>query len=131
MIKNKIHYQITGEFKADFGTTISNPIIKINVNSADIVSTGLLHCEYNVYNSEEDYYNGKYFFKGEKEVNKGTEEEPIIILERLVNFTYPIADVPNWGIQTYKENQRKIIADTFGYDIANVVLVEEPTIEEE
>ena len=113
MITNKIHYQITGDFKADFGTTISNPIIKISVDSTGVISTGVLQCEYNVYISAETYENGYYFFKGHY---NGA---------RLINFTYPIADVPDWGIQTYKQDQRKIIADTFGYDIANVVLVEE------
>ena len=113
MIKNDIHYQITGDFNTDFGTTISNPIIKINVDSTGVITTGLLQCEYNVYISAQTYENGYYFFKGHY---NGA---------RLVNFTYPIADVPNWGIQTYKQDQRKIIADTFGYDIANVVLVEE------
>jgi len=33
--------------------------------------------------------------------------------------------VPNWGIQTYEQDQIKIIADTFGYNIENVVLVQE------
>tara|TARA_Y100000592_G_scaffold101114_1_gene185641 strand:+ start:24474 stop:24821 length:348 start_codon:yes stop_codon:yes gene_type:complete len=113
MIKNEIHYQITGDFNTDFGTVISNPIIKISVDSTGVISTGLLQCEYNVYISAETYENGYYFFKGHYNGS------------RLVNFTYPIADVPNWGIQTYKQDQRKIIADTFGYDIANVVLVEE------
>ena len=118
MITNKIHYQITGDFKADFGTTISNPIIKINVDSSGVISTGLLQCEYNVYVSASAYESGYYFFKGEKDDS------------RLINFSYPIADVPNWGIQNYEQDQRKIIADTFGYDITNVVLVQEPTEEE-
>lgn len=113
MIKNKIHYQITGDFNTDFGTTISNPIIKIDVNSTNVISTGILNCEYNVYVSAEKYQEGKYFFKGEKDG------------KRIVNFDYPVSDVPTWGMMTYKEEQRKIIADTFGYDVANVVLVEE------
>ena len=108
MITNKIHYQITGDFNTDFGTVITNPIIKIDVNSTGVISTGLLQCEYNVYISKENY-----FFKGHYND------------ERLINFTYPIADVPTWGIQTYEEQQRKIIADTFGYDLENVVLVQE------
>lgn len=114
MIKNKIHYQITGDLVADYGVTVSNPIIKIAVSDKGVISDGLLKCEYNIYVSNESYSSGKYFFKAEKEG------------ERLINFNFPIADVPNWGIQTYKEDQRKIIADTFGFDIANVVLVEEP-----
>jgi len=125
MIKNKIHYQITGDFKADYGVTVTNPIIKIAVSDKGVIADGLLKVEYNVYISADTYNEGKYFFKGEHEVNQGTEEEPIMVWKRLVNFTYPIADVPNWGIQSYKEDQRKIIADTFGYDISKVVLVEE------
>jgi hypothetical protein len=113
MIKNKIHYQITGDFKADFGTTVSNPIIKIAVSDKGVIADGLLKCEYNVYVSADAYNAGKYFFKAEKED------------KRLINFTYPIADVPNWSFATYAEDQRKIIADTFGYNLANVVLVEE------
>ncbi len=113
MIKNKEYYQITGDIVADFGTTVTNPIIKVAVSSAGVESTGLLNCEYNIYASAETYTNGKYFFKAEKED------------ARLINFTYPVADVPNWGIQSYKEDQRKIIADTFGLDVANVALVEE------
>ena len=113
MITNKIHYQITGDFNTDFGTVITNPIIKIDVNSMGVISTGLLQCEYIVYISKEKYEEGFYFFKGHYND------------ERLINFTYPIADVPTWGIQTYEEQQRKIIADTFGYDLENVVLVQE------
>ena len=113
MIKNKIHYQITGDFNTDFGTIITNPIIKIDVSSTGVISSGLLECEYNVYISADTYQNGFYFFKGHY---NGA---------RLINFTYPIADVPNWGIQTYEQDQRKIIADTFGYEVEKVVLVEE------
>tara|TARA_R100000951_G_C2652234_1_gene184720 strand:+ start:422 stop:784 length:363 start_codon:yes stop_codon:yes gene_type:complete len=117
MIKNKEYYQITGDLIADFGTTITNPIIKIDVSSAGVTTTGLLNCEYNVYASAENYESGKYFFKAEKDG------------ERLINFSYPIVDVPGWSWLAYKEEQRKIIADTFGFDLENVVLVEEPTEE--
>ena len=48
-----------------------------------------------------------------------------MVWKRLVNFTYPVANVPTWGIMSDKEEQIKIIADTFGLDLANVVLVEE------
>jgi hypothetical protein len=113
MIKNKIHYQITGDLIADFGTTITNPMIKIAVSDKGVINDGILKCEYNVYISAAAYNEGKYFFKAEKDG------------ERLKNFNYPIENVPNWGIQTYKEDQRKIIADTFGFSIENVVLVEE------
>jgi len=113
MIKNKEYYQITGNIDADFGVTISNPIIKVAVSSVGVESSGLLNCEYNIYATAEAYTSGKYFFKAEKED------------ARLINFTYPVANVPNWGIQSYKEDQRKIIADTFGFDVANVALVEE------
>tara|TARA_R110001592_G_scaffold130727_1_gene343987 strand:+ start:112 stop:474 length:363 start_codon:yes stop_codon:yes gene_type:complete len=117
MIKNSIHYQITGDLIADFGTTISNPIIKIAVSDRGVISDGLLKCEYNIYISGDAYEYGKYFFKAEKDG------------ERLINFTYPIENVLTWSILTYKEDQRKIIADTFGFEIEKVVLVEEPTEE--
>ena len=42
-----------------------------------------------------------------------------------INFTYPISNVPDWGYLNYKENQRKIIADTFGLELQNVELVQE------
>ena len=117
MINNKEHYQINGDLIADFGTTITNPIIKIDVSSAGVTTTGLLNCEYNIYTSAENYEAGKYFFKAEKDG------------ERLINFSYPISKVPGWSWLAYKEEQRKIIADTFGFDLQNVVLVEETTEE--
>ena len=113
MIKNNEYYQINGILIADFGEEIINPIIKISVISTGVTKTGLLNCEYNVYFSAENYKNGNFFFQAEKEG------------KRLINFTYPIESIPNWGFQTYKEDQRKIIADTFGLDIANVELVNE------
>lgn len=113
MIKNKIHYQITGDINADFGGVVTNPIIKIAVSDKGLINDGLLKCEYNIYLSQSDYNNGKYFFKAE------------LNGERAKNFTYPIANVLTWSISTYKEDQRTIIADTFGLDINNVVLVEE------
>ena len=45
--------------------------------------------------------------------------------KRLLNFTYPISGVSDWGYPTYKQDQRKIIADTFGFDLENVELVQE------
>ena len=119
MITNKEYYQITGDIVADFGTTITNPIIKIDVNSTGVEFSKTLNCEYNIYVSAESYESGKYFFKAEKDG------------KRLINFTYPIENVPGWSWLAYKEEQRKIIADTFDLDIANVVLVEEPTEEVE
>ena len=115
MIKNNEYYQINGSLISDFGEEITNPIIKISVISTGVTQTGLLNCEYNVYFSAENYENGKFFFQAEKEG------------KRLINFTYPIENIPNWGFQTYKEDQRKIIADTFGFDLEKVVLVEETT----
>ena len=113
MIKNKEYYKITGEINADFGVTVSNPIIKIFVTAQGVETSGLLQAEYNIYYSEDNYLNGAYFFKA----SKGGK--------RMINFTYPIADVPNWGYQTYKDDQKKIIADTFGLVISNVELVNE------
>jgi len=113
MINNKEYYKITGEVTADFGVDVTNPIIKIFVTAKGVEDTGLLQCEYNVYYSEDNYLNGAYFFKASKDG------------ERMINFTYPIADVPNWGWQTYKDDQKKIIADTFGIDVVNIELVQE------
>jgi hypothetical protein len=115
MIKNKEYYKITGTIESDFGSTITNPVVKIATSPVGLESTGELQCEYNVYFSEVEYLAGKYFFKAWDSVNE----------KRLTNFSYPIANVPNFSWQTYKEEQRTIIADTFGIDVANVVLVEE------
>ncbi len=113
MIKNKEHYQITGDIISDFGVVITNPVIKLSVSSKDVETTGILNCEYNIYYSSETYNEGKYYFKAEKDGN------------RLVNFEYSIDDIPSWSWSTYKEEQRKIIADTFGFELDNVELVEE------
>jgi len=103
MIKNKEYYKITGDINADFGVTVTNPIIKIFV----------ILCEYNIYYSEDLYLDGSYFFKARKDG------------KRLLNFTYPISGVSDWGYPTYKQDQRKIRADTFGFDLENVELVQE------
>ena len=115
MINNKIHYQITGDITADYGVTVTNPIIKIAQAASDgqILESGELTFEYNIYVSNEAYTNGKYFFKAEKDG------------ERLINFSYSVADIPTWSFASYKDDQRKIIADIFNIDIANVALVEE------
>ena len=118
MIKNKEYYQIDGEIMADFGATVTNPIIKIAVSSIGVESSGLLNCEYNIYKSAEAYTSGKYFFKAEKDD------------KRLINFTYKIEDVPTYSWATYKEDQRKIIADTFGLELDKVTLVQEEETEE-
>ena len=112
---NSIYYKVTGTLTSDFGETITNPVIKIDVNSTGAESDGLLKCEFKVYFSEQSYLEGKYFFKA-----WGSEEN-----QRIVNFTYPVIEVPTWGFMTYKELQRKIIADQFGWTVENVVLVEE------
>ena len=117
MINNKEYYKIEGDITADFGVTVTNPVIKILVTAQGVEYDGLLKCEYNVYYSEDNYLNGKHYFKAEKDGS------------RVIFFTYPVADVPNWGIQSYKQDQRKIIADTFGYNVDNVVLVEEDITE--
>ncbi len=113
MIKNKEYYKIEGSITADFGASITNPVIKIRVTAQGIETSGLLNCEYNVYYSEDSYLNGKHYFKASKDG------------ERVVNFTYPVADVPTWGVMTYKEEQKKIIADTFGFDVNDITLVQE------
>jgi hypothetical protein len=112
---NSIYYKVSGTLTSDFGETITNPVLKIDVNSNGAESDGFLKCEYKVYFSEENYLAGKYFFKA-----WDSEEN-----QRIVNFTYPVVDVPTWGFMTWKELQRKIIADTFGWAEADVVLVEQ------
>ncbi len=113
MIKNKYHYQITGTLKSEHGNDVTDPIIKIDTVTDGATKTGLLTNEYNVYNSKEDYEAGYTPFK--LWVNDA----------RLKNFTYPVADVPDFSFANYKEKQRKILSDTFGIDINNVVLIEE------
>jgi hypothetical protein len=57
MIKNKEHYQITGDINADYGVTVTNPIIKIAVSSIGVEADGLLKCEYNIYNTSSKLRN--------------------------------------------------------------------------
>ena len=112
---NSIYYKITGSLTSDFGETITNPIIKIDVNSNGAEIDGFLKCEYKIYFSEQNYLDGKFFFKAWDNVDN----------IRIVNFNYPVAEVPTWGFMTWKELQRKIIADQFGFEIEDVILVEE------
>lgn len=112
-IENSEYYQITGTIEADFGQTITNPIIKIDTDAKGATKTGVLNCDYNIYISEEKYNEGKFFFKAE------------IGGERVSIIQYLVSNVPTFGFNSYKEEQRKIIADTFGLDISNVALVEE------
>jgi hypothetical protein len=123
MIKNKVHFQITGDLNADFGSVVSNPIIKLNVSTAGVVNSGNLNCDYNVYISAEAYNNGSYFFK----LNKDGA--------RVMSFEYPASESPFYAFavgisatpptENAIQSERKIIADTFGLDISNVELVEE------
>ena len=43
MINNKEYYKITGEITADFGVSVSNPIIKIVAYATSVESDGLLN----------------------------------------------------------------------------------------
>ena len=115
-MENSIYYKITGNLTSDFGDEITNPVIKIAQVATDnqLLTDGLLRFEYKVYSSESNLLSGKYFFKA-----WDSEED-----KRLVNFTYPIVDVISWSILTYKGLQSKIIAETFGIDESNVLLVE-------
>jgi len=115
-MENSIYYKITGNLTSDFGDEITNPVLTVAQVATDnqLLTDGLLRFEYKVYSSESNLLSGKYFFKA-----WGVEED-----KRLVNFTYPIVDVISWSILTYKDLQRKIIADTFGIDESNVLLVE-------
>lgn len=116
-MENSIYYKITGSLTSDFGDEITNPVIKVAQVSTDnqLLTDGLLRFEYKVYSSESNLLSGKHFFKAWDSVED----------KRLVNFTYPIEDVISWSILTYKDLQRKIIADTFGWAEADVLLVEQ------
>ena len=114
---NSIYYKVSGTLTSDFGETITNPVIKVSQVASDtqLLSDGLLRFEYKAFYSEDNLLDGYFFFKAWNiEENK-----------RVINFTYPIADVITWSILTYKELQRKIIADTFGWSEDYVVLVEQ------
>lgn len=116
-MENSIYYKITGSLISDFGDEITNPVIKVAQVSTDnqLLTDGLLRFEYKVYSSEDNLLAGYFFFKAwDSEENK-----------RIVNFSYPITDVISWSILTYKDLQRKIIADTFGWAEADVLLVEQ------
>jgi len=116
-MENSIYYKITGSLTSDFGDEITNPVLKVAQIATDnqILTDGLLRFEYKVYSSESNLLSGKHFFKA-----WDTAED-----ERLVNFTYPITDVISWSILTYKDLQAKIIAETFGLNESDVLLVEE------
>jgi hypothetical protein len=116
-MENSIYYKITGSLTSDFGEAITNPVVKVSQVATDnqLLTDGLLRFEYKVYSSESNLLSGKYFFKAwDSEENK-----------RLVNFTYPITDVISWSILTYKDLQAKIIAETFGFNESDVLLIEE------
>lgn len=121
MIKNDIHYAITGTFKSDFGIDVTNPIIKIKTDTSMITETNpFCSCEYNVYPSVEIYNESKV---------KGGVYNPFKLViggERIVNISYDlVANMPDFSLVNYKEKQKQIIADSFGIDLADVTLVEE------
>ena len=112
---NSIYYKVTGDLTSDFGEVITNPVIKVSQvgSNAQTLRDGMLRFEYKVYISEAIMLEGKYFFK----VWDTVEDK------RIKNFTYPIMDVISWSITTYKILQIKIIADTFGFNIEDIELV--------
>lgn len=112
---NSIYYKVTGDLTSDFGEKITNPVLRIDVNSNGAEIDGFLKCEYKIYFSEQNYLEGKYFFKAWDNVDN----------KRIINFNYPVAEVPTWGFMTWKELQRKIIADQFGFEIEDVILIDE------
>ena len=115
-MENSIYYKVTGDLLSDFGDVITNPVIKVSQvgSNAQTLRDGMLRFEYKVYISEAKMLEGKYFFK----VWDTVEDK------RIKNFTYPIMNVVSWSISTYKDLQRKIIAETFGFDIADIELVD-------
>ena len=40
MIKNKIHYQITGDISSDYGSIVTNPIIKVEQHQVIVDTFG-------------------------------------------------------------------------------------------
>tara|TARA_R110000751_G_scaffold72695_2_gene147290 strand:+ start:1494 stop:1841 length:348 start_codon:yes stop_codon:yes gene_type:complete len=112
---NSIYYKVTGDLTSDFGEVITNPVIKVSQvgSNAQTLRDGMLRFEYKVYLSESIMLEGKDFFK----VWDTVEDK------RIKNFTYPIMDVISWSITTYKILQIKIIADTFGFNIEDIELV--------
>ena len=118
MIKNDIHYAITGTFKSDFGIDVTNPIIKIKTDTSMITETNpFCSCEYNVYPSVEIYNESKV---------KGGVYNPFKLViggQRLTNISYDlVSNMPDFSLINYKEKQRQIIADSFGIALENVVL---------
>ena len=113
-MENSIYYKITGTLKSDFGEDIVNPVITVAQVATDqmLLSDGNLRFEYLVYQSETNFLAN---YKGFKAWDDGKQR---------VNFVYPIIDVITWSILTYKELQRKIIADVFGFEESDVELVE-------
>ena len=115
-MENSIYYKVTGDLLSDFGETITNPVIKVSQvgSNAQTLRDGMLRFEYKVYISEAKMLEGKYFFK----VWDTVEDK------RIKNFTYPIMNVVSWSISTYKTLQAKIIAETFGFNIEDIELVD-------
>jgi hypothetical protein len=116
-MENSIYYKITGSLTSDFGETITNPVVKVAQvgSNAQTLRDGMLRFEYKVYMSEAKMLEGKYFFK----VWDTVEDK------RIKNFTYPIMTVSSWSINSYKSLQAKMIAETFGFNESDVLLVEE------
>jgi hypothetical protein len=115
-MENSIYYKITGTLKSDFGVDIINPVITVGQVATDqmLLSDGNLRFEYLVYQSETNFLANYKGFKAWDNVNNNQR----------VNFVYPITDVITWSILTYKELQRKIIADVFGFEESDVELVD-------
>ena len=117
-IKNGIYYKVTGTINKDTGGTITNPVLKIGLGGIETAQqTGVYHCEYEVFESEQNYLDGFYFQKA-WDAEKG---------ERIKNFTAPYD--PELSGANAPEKQRGILAAQFGWNIEDVVLVEE--VEEE
>tara|TARA_R110002111_G_scaffold32534_2_gene65634 strand:- start:4482 stop:4829 length:348 start_codon:yes stop_codon:yes gene_type:complete len=112
---NSIYYKVTGDLTSDFGEVITNPVVTVKQVASDnqLLADGLLRFEYKVYSSEVNLLGGKFHFKAWDNVGD----------KRIKNFTYPIMDVISWSITTYEILQMKIIADTFGFNIEDIELV--------
>ena len=113
---NSIYYKVTGDLLSDFGETITNPVLTVKQVASDnqLLTDGLLRFEYKIYSSEDNLLSGKFHFKSWNSVED----------KRMINFSYPIEDVLTWSFTTYKTLQTKIIAETFGFNIEDVELVD-------
>ena len=118
-ISNGYYYKVTGDINKDTGGIITNPVLKIGLGGIESAAqTGVYQCKYEVYSSESDYLNGFFFQKAWDVVNN----------VRVKDFTAPYD--PSMDGFNAPEKQKEILANQFGWDVANIELVANPVEEE-